>query len=306
MKCVLSISAIALSCIAITCSPTKKNVVLPQPDPKKQELPKEEMEDVRVMKLGESFSIDLPGPSDSWHVVYDKKTFRVSESQYEHCFSENNCLSVTRYELETLLSGETIIEIQLKNKATVVESHTSRIIIVEDPAIDDELPSLTQYLDNLPRSLALKYLQPTVITLKPLPYAYQYQFVANPAGFSISRAYDKVTVIPRAIGKSSIVIRIIDSDMNIQTLITISVEISFADAYTTSVGEPFLVQTFVSASPWQVISDHNELTVSKEKTCQPDQDDCVAAFALTATAPQVTTVSFSAEQETYKFTLTSQ
>lgn len=122
------------------CAPRKRKLIFPP------QLETDDVDGMRVVLLGESFSETLPKDPKArfdWEVIWDKKMLEGSKSHGTMCLSDNDdsCVKVVKYEFKAMQIGEVLIEFRLKEKDNVVESFTSRIIVAEhDDNAHDEKP----------------------------------------------------------------------------------------------------------------------------------------------------------------------
>ena len=126
------------------CASPQRKLIFPPIDEEQPET--DDINAVRVVLLGESFSETLPKDPKArfdWEVVWDKKMLEGSQSQGAMCLSNNddNCLKIIKYEFKAMQIGEALIEFRLKEKDNIVESFTSRVIVAKNSAREhDELP----------------------------------------------------------------------------------------------------------------------------------------------------------------------
>ena len=244
--------------------------------------------------------------------IYDEAFFTLNKRSRCLDLGEEEKTCLTLYAFEATKSGNTMIEVQIKNGKERVESYRNPILIAErsDQPDRPSLPLtdlLTRHLALLPPSLSMVYLQEQTLQLAKLPDNYQYQFVVDDAGFTMfqKQVGDALTIniTPNAVGRSAIIVEIIDNSRARQLVVVIDVDVQFQESYQLKVDSPFLIQTF--GSDWQLSHDRTFVDVVVEGNCQ-GMENCLAKYALTAKErAHDSPVKFTnKEDNVYQFTVT--
>ncbi len=128
------------------CAPSRRKLIFPPVSEGQPETGG--IDPVKVLLLGEDFSVVLPRDPEAqldWEVIWDKKVLAGSQSQETMCSDDENgsCLKVVKCKFKATQVGEALIEFRLKERGSVVESFSSRIIVTDDDAHKrDEIPRI--------------------------------------------------------------------------------------------------------------------------------------------------------------------
>ena len=245
--------------------------------------------------------------------IYDKKFFELTER--ERCLDlgeeEKTCL--TLYSFEAIASGNTMIEVEVKNGREVVESYRNPILIAErdDQPSDSSLALsdlIGRHLAVIPASLSMTYLQEQTLQLAKLPDGYQYHFIVDDAGFTMSQRQVgdtlSINIIPNAVGKSAIIVEVIDTSRNRQLVVVIDVDVQFQASYQLTTDSPFLIQTF--GGDWRLNHDRAVVDIDVEDNCH-GRDNCLAKYILTVDKKtNGSQVRFSSKTKNYPFKVTTE
>lgn len=247
--------------------------------------------------------------------VYDKIFFDLNKRSRCLDLGEEEKTCLTLYAFEAIKSGNTMIEVQIKNGQETVETYRNPILIAEKDnqpqesvlALSDQL---AKHLALLPSSLSMIYLQEQTMQLAKLPDNYQYQFVVDDAGFTMLQSQVggalNINITPKAVGRSAIIVEVIDNSRARQLVVVINVDVQFKKSYQLPVDSPFLIQTF--GNDWRLSYDHGVVGVKSDSNCHR-KENCLAKYALTVKGEERygSLVKFTNEEDNvYQFTVTSE
>lgn len=243
--------------------------------------------------------------------IYDKEFFDISKNSRCLDLGEEEKTCITLYTFKAIKSGDTWIEAQIKNGRELIESYRNPVLIAEkgdqpEESSLDLSDLLGKHLALLPPSLSMVYLEEQTLQLAKLPDDYQYQFVTDNAGFTmLQKQVDNalnVSITPNAVGKTAIIIEVIDNSRASQMVVIIDVDVQFQENYRLTPDRPFFIQTF--GGDWQLSHDRAVVTIVSEDNCL-GVERCLAKYALTAKEARESPVKFSNGSRSYQFTVTT-
>lgn len=245
--------------------------------------------------------------------VYDKEFFDLDKQS--RCLDlgeeEKTCLNL--YAFKAIKSGNTMIEVQIKNGKELIESYRNPILIAEGSDQPEQEPLaltdlLARHLALLPSSLSMVYLQEQTVQLAKLPDDYQYQFVVDDAGFTMLQNQVggalNISITPKAVGRSAIIVEVIDNSRARQLVVVIDVDVQFKESYRLPADKPFLIQTF--GGDWELTYDKTAVPIVVEGNCE-GQENCLAKYALIAKEnARDELVKFTNKTNVYQFNVTAE
>ena len=246
--------------------------------------------------------------------VYDKTFFDLAKRSRCLDLGEEEKTCLTLYAFEAIKSGNTMIEVQIRNGQEQVENYRNPILIAErDDQPQEPALALTdllaKHLALLPSSLSMTYLQEQTLRLAKLPDNYQYQFIVDDAGFTMRQSQVggalNINIRPNAVGRSALIVEVIDNSRARQLVVVIDVDVQFQESYQLQVGSPFLIQTF--GGDWQLSHDR-VVSIDTRDKCHR-RENCLAKYVLTATENERhgSLVKFTnGEDNVYQFTVTTE
>lgn len=306
MKFFWSLSMVVAVC---ACSTKKRGVII---DNDKIIQPPQE-NPYQTLLVGDSATFVASGEQVPTF-VYDKTFFDLAKRSRCLDLGEKEKTCLTLYAFEAIKSGNTMIEVQIRNGQEQVENYRNPILIAErDDQPQEPALALTdllaKHLALLPSSLSMTYLQEQTLQLAKLPDNYQYQFIVDDAGFTMRQSQVggalNINIRPNAVGRSALIVEVIDNSRARQLVVVIDVDVQFQESYQLQVDSPFLIQTF--GDDWQLSHDRALVDVRPEDNCQ-GLENCLAKYALVAkeNARDALVKFINGEDDVYQFTVTTE